>query len=467
MNKIKLIIAAILVFAVNTRAQDSLSLSIDQCRTMALENSRIVKIADENINKARAEKKVAFSAWFPNVSASATGVYKNLELNEEIYMPTQVFDPMTGELVPNIAINPINGQPIIGPDGNPVFNTYAYLPIDITLNGGYMLGVQAQQPLYAGGKIIAGNKMAGIGESMAFENKELQTSSLINEADNSYYTYLSVIEKVKLAEKYKELLSGLVAMVEDSYNAGMINRNELLKVKVRYNEVCLEAQKAASGLELTRMALCRVIGVDYNTQIKVEDYMVDISLNVAELSIKLANERIEYKLLQKQVEMAEQNVKLVRGDYLPTAGVSLGYNSFNVVMEDADNYDSNGFNALFSIKIPITGFGDRAGKIRSAKSDLNIRQLELEHAEGLLQLELEQARLSLIDSYMGLNFTKEAMEQANENLRISRDSYNLGMETLVNLLEAQATWQNAHSSRIDAITEFRIKESNYAKLSGE
>ncbi len=369
----------------------------------------------------------------------------------------------TGELVPNIAINPITGEPIIGPDGNPVFNTYAFMPINITIQGGYIASLSAEQPIYAGGKIIAGNKMASIGEKMAAENKNLKTAEVLFEADKMYYTYLSVKEKVVLAKKYQGLLDQLVAIVTDSYQTGMINQNELLKVQVQYNEASLQVQKAENGLELSRMALCRVLGVDFNTPIEINDSIGYITSAVENYSSD-AKDRIEYNLLQSNVEMAKQNIKMVQGDFMPNAGISLGYNYYSIALQNMDNYDSHGFSAIASIKIPITSFGERKGKVKSAIADYNIKQYELQQATEYLQLEIEQARLNYLDAQTRVEMTKKSLEQANENLRISQDNYKLGMETIVNLLEAQAEWQKTYSNRIDALTDLKIKESNYLKV---
>lgn len=465
MDKIKYIITVTLLFIAGMlSAQEVLELNLVKCRSMATENSEVLKIADENINKAQNEKQAARSAYLPNISASATGLYKEIEVNRELYAPTQVFNPETGTLEPNVVINPQTGQPVIGEDGNPVFNTYAYLPLDINVLGGMMAGATAEQPLYAGGKIVSGNKMAKIGEGMATENKSLKTAETIYEADNAYYQYLSVKEKVKLAGKYKELLQKLVDVVGDSYEVGMTNQNELLKVRVQYNDAALQEQKAKSGLELARMSLCRVIGVGFSTKIEIEDSISNIEFDAGSVLNADANQRIEYQLLQKQVEMAEQNVKMVRGDYLPTAGVSVGYNYFNVILDGSDNYSTHGMTTIGSLQIPITTFGERKGKIGSAKADYNIKQLELQQTAELLQLEIEQAKFNLIDAYTRVEMTQVTLEQANENLRVSQDNYNLGMETIVNLLEAQAEWQKAYSGRIDAMTDFRVKESNYKRV---
>ncbi|MCK9268861.1 MAG: TolC family protein [Bacteroidales bacterium] len=446
-------------------AQQTLVLNRDECRQMAIENSETLKIADENINMAQGEKMAAKAARLPHISLSGTGLYSKQEISEDLLLPTQAFDPATGELVPNVAIDPASGQPIIGPDGNPVFNLYGFLPLDITMYGTALANLAAQQPIYTGGKINAGNKMANIGENMAGKNKMLQQAELIYATDQAYYQYLSVKEKVALAEEYKKLLTRLAAVVEDSYETGMINRNELLKVQVKYNEAALQAQKAQTGLALSQMALCRIIGVDLNTQLQITDSIANVSINLDTLNNLRAGNRIEYQLMQSQVEMAEQNIKMVRGDYLPTVGVSVGYNYLVMGLKDMDNYDQHGINALASINIPIVTFGERKGKIKSAKAEFNTKQLELQQATNYLQLEIEQARLNYTDAWTRVEMARIALEQASENMRISDDNYEVGMETIVNVLEAKAEWQKAYSNKIDALTNFKIHESNLLRVS--
>ncbi len=468
MYKIRSIIIFILFLVpVGILAQDEFNLNLEQCQTMALENSEVIKIADENLGKAQGELMAVRSAWLPNVSASGISMYNKLEIQNEIYLPTQVYDPITGGLVPNIAIDPGSGQPIIGPDGNPVFNTYGYLPIDMNFYGGVMASVTAQQPLYAGGKIVAGNKLARIGENMAETNKALQEAELIYATNQAYYLYLSTKEKVKLASQYQRLLAELFTVVNDSYETGMINRNELLKVQVKYNEASLQVQKAETGLALTQMSLCRIIGVDLHSRLVIIDSITNVQYNPGSIGPAIVGDRMEYQLMESQVNIAEQNISLVRGDYLPMAGVSMGYSYFMLGMKDMDNFEDHGFRAMASLTIPITNFGERKGKIKSAKADYNIKQLEMEQGAQYLQLEIERARLYYADADARVKMTFAAVEQANENMRVSDDNYSLGMETIVNLLEAKVGWQNAYSSYIDALTSFKVRESNLLRVSNQ
>lgn len=435
MYKVKLYITlAILLCTTTIQAQEVLKLQLPQCRTMASENSELIKIAAENMVKANGEKRAARSARFPNVSASAIGVYREVELKEELYLP------------------------VLGTE------TYAYLPLDITIHGGVVASVMAEQPIYAGGKITAGNRMATIGQQMAQTNKDLKQDEIIYETDKAYYLYLQVKAKVDLAKEYEKLLKELVTVVDNSYQTGMVNRNELLKVHVKHNEATLQLQQAETGLKLAQMSLNRLIGVDLYTQLEINDSIANCFFDVNKLNNTGVDNRKEMQLMENQLKMAEQNTKSVRGNYLPTVGVSAGYNHVVAMMKDMDNFDNGRFIALASIKIPITTFGERKGKMSVAKADYKMRQLELQQAREYLLLETEQARLNYADAFTRVELSLEALEQADESMRISDDNYNLGMETIVNLLEAKTEWQKAYSNKIDAVTDFKVKESNLQRV---
>ena len=71
------------------------------------------------------------------------------------YLPT--YKPgENGQLEPNVMIDPATQKPVIGSDGNPVFNEYAFLPdirLQLKLRGVYMAGAQLEQPVYLGGRV--------------------------------------------------------------------------------------------------------------------------------------------------------------------------------------------------------------------------------------------------------------------------------------------------------------------------
>lgn len=443
-------------------------LTLEQCRAMAIESSEIVKISDITLDKATAMKRVAKTQYLPNISANLIGGYKKVEYSNELYLPTYNLDPTTGGLTPNLALDPSTGETLIGSDGVPIFNSYSYLPIDLTINGGYLATLNLTQPIYTGGKITAANSMANIGISMAKESKELKRIDAIYESDQAYWLYVSTREKVDLARKYKDLLEELVNVIENSYEVGMTNRNRLLKAQVNLNSATLTLQKAKSGLELTRMSLCRIVGLPLNSSITAVDTMLYSSDPKLDLFTDVSvTDRVEYDLLQKQIDMQSEQVNMVKSDFLPSAGVTAGYSYMGVGIADADDYTSSGLTLMGSIKIPITHWGEGNNRVKAEKAEREIKILELQRAAQLLTLEMEQAKLDMKDAFSRVGMSKEALEQASENLKVSQDNYELGMEPLVNLLEAQTEWQKSYSNLIESQTDFRLKETKYLKVSNK
>ena len=440
-------------------------LSLEDCRRMALEHSERITIARLQLEKARAEQAAMRTSYLPALSASATGLYLHNSIDMEFTLPTMVPDLTTGQLVPNVMTHPISGDVIIGPDGNPAFNMYAWLPLEVSLQGAYLAGLSVEQPLYTGGKIAAGNAMTRIAADMAGDNLVLQRANTLFETDQAYWIYGSVQEMVKLATAYATLLEELEQQVQHAWETGYVTRNEWLKVAVRHNEARLGLQKAQSGLELSRMALCRLIGLPFDTPIEISDEQLFSTQQTLWLHADVAN-RPEYRLMQRQVDLAREQTKLVRAGFLPTAGVSAGYTYVGGIDFGTSTYEEGNFSVIASVNIPLFHWGEGRRKVQAARHDQAISQARLEESTGLLSLEMEQARLHMADAMKRVEMAEQSMEQAEENLRVNQDNFELDMGVLSDLLEAQAHWQQAHSDLVEALTDLRIKETAWQKASG-
>lgn len=60
-----------------------------------------------------------------------------------------------------------------------------------------------------------------------------------------------------------------------------------------------------------------------------------------------------------------------------------------------------------------------------------------------------------------------SVAQAEENLRVTRDNYEVGLETITELLMAQTNWQKANSEMIDSQTDYKIKETAWLRSTGK
>lgn len=462
----KYIIYTLLLFSsLCAHAQEMLSL--EECRNRAIEHSDELKIAQFQFEKAKAERAAMKTHYLPSLAGSATGVYLHKNIEMELYLPTVVPNPTTGELVPNVMTNPTTGEPVVGADGNPIFNMYAWLPLEISLKGAYLAGISLEQPIYTGGKIIAANTMTQIGMEMANDNLGLQRAKILYDTDQAYWLFVSVQEKVKLAESYNKLLQQLEERVQLSHKTGLITQNEVLKVKVKHNEAKLQLQKARNGLELTRMALCRQVGLPLETKIATTDSVTIGSIQFASIDDQAdITNRPEFKLMQKNVGLAQQQIKLARADFLPTAGLSVGYNYVGGIEFGNADYSSSNASVLATVKIPIFHWGEGKQKQLAAQLEHSMKQQEMNKNTTLMKLEIEQARLNVLDAQTRVQLAQESLKQADENLRVHTDNYEVGMAVLTDLLEAQAQWQQVYSELIEAKADMKLKETAWQKALG-
>ncbi len=460
----KRLIYSVVLFCLlaNLHAQEYMTLN--RAREMALAKNEDVKIATANSHKALAEKKAARTNYLPSVSAEAYGMYLKDDLKTEQYLPTYTTDVTTGELSPNVAVNSSTGEVMTSADGTPIFNEYAYLPLDISLQGAYMAGIKLEQPLFTGGKIIAGNRMASLGVDMAEENIVMKQMNAISEVDNAYWLYVSVQSKVKLAQSSVMMLNKLLERVKNNKEAGFATRNDVLKVQVEYDKGILNLQKANSGLELSRMSLCRITGLDFNTKIITDSTIVLNKDLLAQTGSEDVTNRPEYGLLEKSVAIEEQRIKTIRADYLPTIGVSAGYNYIGGIEINSEEFNQGNLNIMASVKVPIFNWFEGKQKVASAKAEKSIKEFEFHKNSDLLKLEIERAKLKLRDANLRIETSESAVIQADENLKVSNDNYEVGKELLTDRLIAQTQWEKAYNELIEAKTAYKLQETEYLRV---
>ena len=452
-----------------SRAQQKLDLK--QCRAMALDYSKQLSIAERQKEKAIWTKKEYRANYYPRLSASGTYFYYQKKQEYKLsggYLPTYVPDE-SGKLQPNVIMGG-DGKPVMGTDGKPLFHEYAFLPdipITLSMRGVYMAGVQLQQPIFMGGKIRAAHQAAKFGEELADENIRLNRSEVLVELEQAYWQYVRVQELVSVARKYKEVTGELVKNLEDARDAGMAPLNDVLKAQVKHNDALLQLQRAQHGRTLAGMNLCRLIGLELNTSLELTDTLSGtITPGILSLPDELS-QRPDYNMLEKQVEMKRKEVNVTRSDFLPQVGVMAGYSYGGGLKLNGDNSNSASFSAMASVQIPIFNWGEGRNKVRVAKAEEEITRLNKERMSEMMQLEISGNRFKLSDAQTRVNLTRSALAQAEENLKVSRNQYDVGMESLTNLLEAQAQWQQAWSDWVDAKAALKVCETEYLKSLGK
>lgn len=432
----RIIIAIVAASALHVGAgaqQQTLTLSADECRAMAIESSMTLRRADLAVRQAELDRKVADVARLPKIDGSASGIY--------------------------------------------LFPDMDMMGMTMEMKGAYVAGLQLTQPIYAGGKITAGRRLARIGETAATEQRRADRAMVAADALRQYWTYVAVLDKVRLTDRYHAMIDTIYAQTEVAVEAGMATDNDLLRIRAKRSEIAYQQKKAANGAELCRLALCNSVGVGYDVQIVPADSVPDVKAPGA-LNPDISA-RPELALLRCQVDASRQQAKMVLGDFLPTVGLSVGYNWYGnikttsmvnvgggMMVPYTSRFQDNLGMAMLAVRIPIFHWGEGAKKVRKAKLEVQRAQLELDDNARLLELEAHQAGMNLDDGWGMIATASESLAQADENLRVMTDRYEAGMSSLTDLLDAQNQWHQAHSDMIEATTQYRIYLVDWQRATG-
>ncbi len=449
----------------------SQQLSRSQCRELALEYNKKIIISRLEQERAGYEKAVYKSNFFPKIALNGGFMMTDSRFSLTIpggYLPTFV-PSADGGLLPDLMIGS-NGLPVTGPDGNPIFNRYAYMPdtkLNMDLNKAYMGSVSARQPLYTGGKIRSANRMATLGEQIATSNIRKTKDEIIASADDGYWQLVKVLELYQVAVTYEKALDEIVRNIENSLEFGMTISANLLRAKTKMNEAKLMVRKAQNGINLARMNLCHITGLPLDSAIEPINDTDNTILHPVFQGENISG-RAEVEMLQTQVSVMQEKIKIAQSEYMPQVLLMGGYNYMGGGNIGGKAFDNNGgLNAAVTVTIPLVTWGENRNKVRSAKTDLKIAQMKKNEAEELMLLEATKAFNDLEEAFLRVELTASSIDVAIENSRINKDNFELGMGTLSDYLEAEAMLQEARSDYVEAKAAYYLSETAYLKGIGK
>ena len=428
MKRISHIIIAICLSA-GANAQP---MSLQDCRRLALEHNEQMQTADNAVRQAELDRQIAFTGYLPQLDGQLTGVYmKDTEM----------------------------------------------MGMTLQMHGAYMAGLTLTQPIYVGGKITTGNRLATVARDISEEQRRQTRMQLVADVDRAYYTLLAVGAKVRMLEAYALQMQGLYDQVSLSVRAQMATENDLLRIATKQNEISYQLQKARNGLQLCQLSLANIIGGNATADITPADTILTVT-PPAMLSEDIGN-RPELRLLEKQVEARDLQVRMARANYLPTVALSLGYTYYdniklkgvtllpdNTPYSYTEKFDGTSPMALLSVSVPVFHWGAEFKKVKKAKLDADNALLQLQQNERGMRIEVRQAVQNVTDGYRMVETARIGQQQADENLRVMRQKYDAQMATMTDLLDAQAQWQQARSNRIEAETQYKIYETEYLRVTG-
>ena len=447
MKKITIILLCCFCFTMRITAQRSYSLT--QIKDSAIANNISVRAARHNIAMSEEQSKEAFTKYFPNVSGTALWFNANKGMAEVKVNPSELIPSSLSQ-----TLSAILPAELLAPLASP-------LTVSMMKNG-TIAGITAVQPIYAGGQIANGNRLAKVGEDVSHLQLRLSENQVEKQAEEYFWQLASLQEKMKTLDAVDALLSDIHKDVEVAVKAGVILRNDLLQVELRQNDMASQRLKLENGISIVRLLLSQYCGLRDTTFVITYHSDTVPALEIQMDHNQALHNTVEYQLLGKQVEATTLQKKMAVGENLPTLAVGAGYNYHNLLERD------HTFGMVFAtVSVPISSWwgGSHAIKRREIERQKALEQME-DNAQ-LLQIRMQNAWNSLGEAMQQIQLARRGEEQAAENLRLQRNYYRAGTSRMSDLLEAQLLYQQACDKYTDAYINYQNRLLDYHQATGQ
>lgn len=441
-RKHNILSTCLIVFATTVSAQTPYSIA--DCERIALTNNRKLHSAQLSAEAAAQTRKEAFTNYFPEISGQGAWFNANHGLAKTTLETGNLISPELGAMLPAELLGALPSS----------------IPMSLLKNG-TTGGVTATLTVFAGGRIVNGNKLAKVGENVSKMQVTLTEDEVILTTNTYFWQVVNLKEKLKTITAVEQMLESLHKDISVAVEAGMTTENDLLRVKLQQQDMASNRLKVENGITVCKMQLAQFIGADMN-DFNIQ-YSTDKELNNP-LSLycnptDAVMNRTETGILDLSIQAATLKKRISFGEQLPSLGVGGGYIYNNLLGQ------SNNSGIIYaSVSIPISGWwkGSHAHKRHRLleRQAVNDRENNIE----LMKVETNQVWNELTEAHKQLHLAETSIKQASENLRIVESSYKAGTVPLTDLLDAQMLFRQSYNQYSDAYAVCRVKELRYKQI---
>lgn len=422
--------------------------SLDSCKSLALANNISFKNASLEVEAAKQVKKAAFTRYFPSIEATGLG----MKANKAMFS----IDVPKGNLPVWDGINPAL---LMSPTQVAYFPGFSMSFLDEGIAG----MATAVQPIFAGGRIFNGNRLASVGVQASMSQMKLTRDEVLLKTEEQYWQVVSLNQKKGTLDLVINLLDTLYKQASDAYEAGLINRNDIFKITMKQNALKVNKLQLDNGIRLATMALCQTIGIEYDSSLVLVD-TIDSPLPPQSIIAKAeeaVNSREEYNLLHLSMKAEEIKTRMKMGEYLPEVAIGVG-GYYDDLLGDKI---TNGL-VFATVKIPVSGWWEASHSLKERAIREDIARNTSRDKTELMKLQIQKAWSDLEEAYKQIDVANESIKQAEENLKLNSDNYYAGMVNISDMIEAQSLLHQAMNQLTDALVSYRMKWVYYLHVTG-
>ncbi len=412
-------------------------LSLDESIDIALKQSVLLRAAKEGVRGAEAQQKEAFTRFLPKFSTS----YNYTRLSEDPYFA-------------------FPGAPPLIPPGNMTTGT----------KDNYNWNIEARQPLFAGGGILANYEASRLAADIARVQEAVMVQDLVQEVKISYFSILKASRLLDVAKQSVEERKAHRDLAQGFFDVGIIPRNDLLYAEVELANGHQLLLRAENSLDMAKAKFNTILRRVIDSPVEIEDILklepLETPLDAC-IAAALEN-RPEIRSYLLRVEQAQSDVKFSKSEYYPNVSLVGNYARYGDTpgLSGSPYKPEENWTVLAIANWNFWEWGKTKHRVDAGISRENQAADILTNLRDQITLEVKNAFLLLQETEKQVHVMEKAIEQAEENFRINTERYREQVGTTTDVIDAQTLLTRAKANHSDALGEFNINKARMERAMG-
>jgi len=417
-------------------AQETRKLSLQESIEIGLENSELIHSSKMKVNYAEAR-------W----SESSTYRLPSLKLNASY--------TRLSEIEPFILATP--------------FGTFNISP---SIVNNYNIKLSLQQPIFTGFKLSSSSNIAEFNYEAQKEEYTKDEQQLMLDIKNAYWNLFKANKVKNVVDENIDLVKAHLADVKNFFENGLATKNDVLKVQVELAQAELRQIDANNGVKLAVSNLNNVIGLPLTTSIEIQSDVTmedEESPELDRLIDEAMEKRPELKAMDFRLKAGESSITLAESNWYPQIYVAGNYyySRPNPRIFPAEDK----FNDTWDVSVGLTWdiWNWLATSDQTTQAETQYEQVKdsYKSLKDGITLEVTQNYLNLLKAKEKVLASDQSVHQAEENYRVTNETYKNGLVLNSELLDAEFALLQAKTNYIQSLADYELAKANLDKSIGK
>jgi outer membrane protein len=335
----------------------------------------------------------------------------------------------------------------------------------------YQWQATVTQPIFTGYAITSAYELAKLGIDQSKVALELEKLDIALKVKEAYYNILKTDKAVDVANSAVESLKSHLEVAKNFYDVGMIPVNDLLKAEVELANAQHNLIQAQNASRLARVSFNVLLSRSVDEPFEIEDILkyTKETPDFDNCLQKALKARPEIKALDLTDAQIDQQINLAKSKYYPEVAFTYNYTKAGDTPDvSGSNFQlSDQWQAIVGLSWTFWDWNKTRNSVNQAESQKKQLSQTRKSIEDGIKLQLKQAILGLKEAEEKIPTAQKAVEQAEENLRVSEERYKAQVTTSTEVLDAQTLLSQARMNYYNALYDHNLARAGLLRAIGE